>query len=89
MLTSLIRCAFAALLAVMVSAPAAADRPWHMDVGGEFTLLNAKGETVNEKMLLGKHTLIYFGYTNCLMACPPTWIAMDHVREELSEFGDA
>jgi len=51
--------------------------------GGEFTLLNAKGETVDQTILDSHLTLIYFGYTSCLMQCPPTWITLDAVMDEL------
>lgn len=51
--------------------------------GGEFTLLNAKGETVDQTILDNRLSLIYFGYTSCLMQCPPTWITLDAVMAEL------
>lgn len=51
--------------------------------GGDFTLLNAKGETVDQNILKDRLTLIYFGYTSCLMQCPPTWITLDAVMSEL------
>jgi cytochrome oxidase Cu insertion factor (SCO1/SenC/PrrC family) len=51
--------------------------------GGDFTLLNAKGETVDQNILKDRLTLIYFGYTSCLFQCPPTWITLDAVMAEL------
>ena len=51
--------------------------------GGDFTLLNAKGETVDQNILKDRLTLVYFGYTSCLMQCPPTWITLDAVMAEL------
>lgn len=51
--------------------------------GGDFTLLNAKGETVDQEILRDRLTLVYFGYTSCLMQCPPAWITLDAVMNEL------
>ncbi|TBU65176.1 SCO1 protein [Dichomitus squalens] len=39
-------------------------------VGGSFTLTTHKGETFTEKDLVGKWSLIYFGFTNCPDICP-------------------
>jgi protein SCO1/2 len=40
------------------------------DLGGPFELINAKGETVTDKDVITKPTLIYFGYTFCPDVCP-------------------
>jgi protein SCO1/2 len=40
------------------------------DVGGPFTLVNTKGETVTEADVLTKPSLVYFGYTFCPDVCP-------------------
>jgi len=39
-------------------------------VGGPFTLVNGDGVTVTEKLLLGKISLVYFGFTFCPDVCP-------------------
>jgi protein SCO1/2 len=39
-------------------------------VGGPFTLINGDGATVTEKLLLGKISLVYFGFTFCPDVCP-------------------
>ena len=39
-------------------------------IGGPFTLVNHKGETVTEKDIITGPTLIYFGYTYCPDDCP-------------------
>lgn len=40
------------------------------DIGGPFTLVNGDGQTVTEKDVLTKPSLIYFGYTFCPDVCP-------------------
>ncbi|MBL4929041.1 SCO family protein [Fuscibacter oryzae] len=40
------------------------------DIGGPFTLLNGDGQTVTDKDVLTKPSLIYFGYTFCPDVCP-------------------
>jgi protein SCO1 len=40
------------------------------DIGGPFTLLNPKGETVTDTDVITKPTLVYFGYTFCPDVCP-------------------
>lgn len=39
-------------------------------IGGPFTLVNGDGQTVTEKEVLTKPSLIYFGYTFCPNVCP-------------------
>jgi protein SCO1/2 len=39
-------------------------------IGGPFTLVNAAGETVTDKDVLTKPSLVYFGYTFCPDVCP-------------------
>ncbi len=39
-------------------------------IGGPFTLVSETGETVTEKDVIDRPTLIYFGYTFCPDVCP-------------------
>jgi protein SCO1/2 len=39
-------------------------------IGGPFTLVNSAGETVTDKDVITKPSLIYFGYTFCPDVCP-------------------
>ena len=47
-----------------VAAPAA--------IGGPFQLTDQSGQTVTDKNLQGKPTLIFFGFTHCPEVCPTT-----------------
>lgn len=40
------------------------------DIGGPFTLVNTQGQTVTDKDVLTKPSLVYFGYTFCPDVCP-------------------
>lgn len=40
------------------------------DIGGPFTLVNAKGEEVTDQDVLTEPSLVYFGYTFCPDVCP-------------------
>lgn len=39
-------------------------------IGGPFTLVNQKGETVTDADVITKPSLVYFGYTFCPDVCP-------------------
>ncbi len=39
-------------------------------VGGPFALVNHHGKAVTEKDFLGRHMLVYFGFTFCPDVCP-------------------
>ncbi|GLS86228.1 protein senC [Cypionkella aquatica] len=40
------------------------------DIGGPFTLVNEAGQTVTDKQVLAKPSLVYFGYSFCPDVCP-------------------
>lgn len=52
-------------------------------IGGPFTLTTHDGEQFTEKDLLGKWSLIYFGFTNCPDICPDELDKMGMVVNEV------
>ena len=54
-----------------VAAPAA--------IGGPFQLTDQSGQTVTEKNLVGRPTLIFFGFTHCPDVCPTELFQMSEV----------
>ncbi|MGY8962899.1 MAG: SCO family protein [Rhodospirillales bacterium] len=58
-------------------------------IGGAFTLVNQAGLEVNEQILLGHYSLVYFGFTYCPDICPMTLQivadAIDILPEQKSE----
>jgi len=52
-------------------------------VGGPFSLITQNGEPFTEHNLLGKWSLIYFGFTNCPDICPDELDKMGMVVDEV------
>ena len=52
-------------------------------VGGPFTMLNQKGETVTEKSFEGHYTLYFFGFTFCEDVCPAEMQVVSGALKEL------
>ena len=52
-------------------------------IGGPFKLTTHKNEPFTEKDMLGKWSLVYFGFTNCPDICPDELDKMSEVVEQL------
>lgn len=53
------------------------------NVGGPFSLKTQDGTPFTEQDLLGKWSLVYFGFTNCPDICPEELDKMSAAVEEL------
>ena len=54
-------------------------KTWHTgkaDIGGEWELLDTKGQPFGSKNLRNSYYLIYFGFCNCPDICPNTMIKL-------------
>jgi protein SCO1 len=57
-------------------------------VGGAFELTDQDGRSVTEHDLIGKPTVIFFGFTYCPDICPTTLLEMSNWMKELGSDAD-
>jgi len=55
------------------------------DVGGPFQLIDHDGRPVDESMLEGRWSLVFFGFTYCPDYCPTTLAALDATKQRLGD----
>lgn len=54
-------------------------------VGGPFSLIDHNGKPFTEKDLLGKYSLVYFGFTHCPDICPEELDKMAGMIDQVKE----
>ena len=57
-------------------------------IGGPFRLTDQSGQTVTEKSLIGRPTLIFFGFTHCPDVCPTSLFEMSEVLRAMGKDAD-
>ena len=57
-------------------------------IGGPFQLTDQAGETVTDKNLEGKPTLIFFGFTHCPDVCPTSLFEISEVLRAMGTDAD-
>jgi protein SCO1 len=57
-------------------------------IGGPFQLTDQAGQTVTEKSLQGRPTLIFFGFTHCPDVCPTSLFEMSEVLRAMGADAD-
>jgi protein SCO1/2 len=63
------------------------DEPRNTTFNTAFSLINDRGEAVDESIFKGNPSLVYFGYTHCPEACPTTLYEVAGYLKELGEDG--
>jgi len=58
------------------------------DVGGPFQLVNQDGQAVDQTMLDGKWSLVFFGFTYCPDYCPTTLGMLEATKTALGDEAD-
>src|SRR6188472_1303932 len=56
--------------------------------GGPFKLTDQTGQTVTEKNMVGRPTIIFFGYTHCPDVCPTSLFEMSEVLRAMGPAAD-
>lgn len=57
-------------------------------VGGPFQLVNQDGQTVDQTLLNGKWSLVFFGFTYCPDYCPTTLQMLEATKQALGSRAD-
>ena len=64
------------------------ERPRTVAIGGPFELIDQDGRTVTEQALLGRPSLVFFGYTHCPDVCPATMYDISQIMRALGPDAD-
>jgi protein SCO1/2 len=54
-------------------------------IGGPFQLTDQTGQTVTDKSMQGRPTLVFFGFTHCPDVCPTTLFEISEVLKAMGE----
>jgi protein SCO1/2 len=58
------------------------------DVGGPFELVNQDGQTVDQSILEGRWSIVFFGFTYCPDICPATLQSVSAAQAQLGPMAD-
>ncbi|MCG9915474.1 MAG: SCO family protein [Phenylobacterium sp.] len=58
------------------------------DVGGPFELVNQDGQTVDQSILEGRWSIVFFGFTYCPDICPATLQSVSAAQAQLGPRAD-
>ena len=58
------------------------------EIGGPFTLVDGNGDEFSDKDIIGKPTVLFFGFTHCPDVCPTTLAEIQNWIDQLGEKAD-
>lgn len=67
----------------VVFMPKESDRSPTASIGGPFKMVDQDGKPFTDKAMLGKPTLVFFGFTHCPDVCPTTLYEITQVYDAL------
>lgn len=76
--------AFAAITGLAVRKGILGSQEQSAAIGGPFHLVDQNGKAVDEKVLKGKWSAVFFGFTYCPEACPTTLFALGQTEKLLN-----
>ena len=76
--------AFAAITGLAVRKGILGSQDQSAAIGGPFHLVDQSGKAVDEKVLKGKWSAVFFGFTYCPEACPTTLFALGQTEKLLN-----
>jgi protein SCO1 len=77
--------AFAALTGLAVRKGILGSQEESAAIGGPFHLVDQRGQPADEKVLKGKWSAVFFGFTYCPEACPTTLFALGQTEKLLND----
>lgn len=77
--------AFAAITGLAVRKGILGSQEQSAAIGGPFHLVDQTGKAVDEKLLKGKWSAVFFGFTYCPEACPTTLFALGQTEKLLND----
>ena len=75
--------AFAAITGLAVRKGILGPQSQAADIGGPFQLVDQTGKPASEKLLKGRWSAVFFGFTYCPEACPTTLFALGETEKLL------
>jgi len=70
---------------VALDRPAPTRQAVQSTIGGPFSLVDHNGNSVTDQSFLGRHMLVYFGYTYCPDVCPTALTDMGNALDMLGD----
>ncbi len=70
------------------AAPGVVSSTGQPQVGGPFNLVNQDGRTVDQTMLDGRWSLVFFGFTYCPDYCPTTLTSLEATKQQMGAKAD-